>query len=152
MKKLLVMLVMAWGFIPLLGATEGCHQRLTKDEFRAKQKAYIMEKAGLTAEESEVFFPLYFELQDKKQQVNDEAWKLMREGQQENVSEERYEEIMERMYDARISAAQLEKTYFDKFKEILSCKKIYRVQRAEMRFHRDLLKGMRGKGAPKKKK
>ena len=76
----------------------------------------------------------------------------MREGQQKNVREERSEEIMEHRDDARISAAQLEKTYFDKFKEILSCKKIYRVQRAEMRFHRDLLKGMRGKGAPKKKK
>ena len=29
------------------------------------------------------------------------------------------------------------------FKKILSCKKIYLVQRAEMRFHRELLKGVR---------
>ena len=35
---------------------------------------------------------------------------------------------------------------FDKFKKILSCKKIYLVQRAEMRFHRELLKGMHKKG------
>ena len=37
-------------------------------------------------------------------------------------------------------------TYFDKFKKILPCKKIYLVQRAEMRFHRELLKGMHKKG------
>ena len=37
----------------------------------------------------------------------------------------------------------MDKTYFEKFKKILSCKKIYLVQRAEMRFHRELLKGVR---------
>ena len=110
---------MALAFAPLMWATGGCDQRLSKDEFRAKQQAYITEKAGLT---------------------------LMREGKQENLSEERYDEIMEGVYDARISSDRLEKTYYGKFKKILSSKKIYQVQRAEMRFHRELLKGMRGKG------
>ena len=137
---------MALAFAPLMWATGGCDQRLSKDEFRAKQQAYITEKAGLTSEEAEAFFPLYFELQDRKHQLNEEAWKLMREGKQENLSEERYDEIMEGVYDARISSDRLEKTYYGKFKKILSSKKIYQVQRAEMRFHRELLKGMRGKG------
>ena len=53
---------------------------------------------------------------------------------------------MEGVYDARISSDRLDKTYFDKFKKILSCKKIYLVQKAEMRFHRELLKGMHKKG------
>lgn len=47
------------------------------------------------------------------------------------------------VYDARIASDRLDKTYFEKFKKILSCKKIYLVQRAEMRFHRELLKGVR---------
>lgn len=152
MKRLFVAVFMACAFLPLLGAADGCDQRLTKEEFRNKQKAYIMEKAGLTEEEATAFFPLYFDLQDKKQQLNDEAWKLMREGKQDGVSEERYTEILESVYDARISADKLEKTYFSKFKKILSSKKIYLVQQAEMRFHRDLLRGMRGKGAPGKGK
>ena len=63
-----------------------------------------------------------------------------------------YEEIMEGVYDARIASDRLDKTYFDKFKKILPCKKIYLVQRAEMRFHRELLKGMHKKGdAPPRK-
>ena len=53
---------------------------------------------------------------------------------------------MEGVYDARIASDRLDKTYFDKFKKILPCKKIYLVQRAEMRFHRELLKGMHKKG------
>ena len=93
---------------------------------------------------------MYFELQDQKQQLNEEAWTLLREGKKDNVSEERYEEILNGVYEARISADRLEKSYFGKFKDILSCKKIYLVQQAEMRFHRELLKGMRGKGAPRR--
>ena len=143
---------MALAFAPLMWATGGCDQRLSKDEFRAKQEAYITEKVWLSPEEAEAFFPLYFELQDRKHQLNEEAWKLMREGKQENLSEERYDEIMEGVYDARISSDRLEKTYYGKFKKILSSKKIYQVQQAEIRFHRELLKGMRGKGkkAPRK--
>ena len=108
------------------------------------------EKAGLTSAEEAAFFPLYFELQDRKQQLNEEAWTLLREGKKDNVSEERYEEILNGVYEARISADRLEKIYFGKFKDILSCKKIYLVQQAEMHFHRELLKGMRGKGAPRR--
>jgi hypothetical protein len=53
---------------------------------------------------------------------------------------------MEGVYDVRIASDRLDKMYFDKFKKILSANKIYLVQRAEMKFHRDLLKGMQQKG------
>lgn len=128
-------------------------ERLTPEQFRAKQQAYITEKAQLTPDEAAKFFPVYFELQDRKKQINDEAWKLMREGRGKDgkeLSEQRYEEILEGMYDARISCDRLDKTYFERFKKILSCKKIFQVQRAEMKFHRELVKGM--KGAKKGKK
>ena len=139
MKRVLIWIVVL-AFAPLVWATGGCDQRLSKEEFRARQQAYITEKAGLTAAEAEDFFPLYFELQDRKHQLNDEAWKLMREGKKEGVTEARYDEIMESVYDARIAADRLEKSYYGKFKKILSSKKIYLVQQAEMRFHRELLR------------
>lgn len=139
MKRVLIWIVVL-AFAPLVWATGGCDQRLSKEEFRACQQAYITEKAGLTAAEAEDFFPLYFELQDRKHQLNDEAWKLMREGKKEGVTEARYDEIMESVYDARIAADRLEKSYYGKFKKILSSKKIYLVQQAEMRFHRELLR------------
>ena len=124
MKRVLIWIVVL-AFAPLVWATGGCDQRLSKEEFRARQQAYITEKAGLTAAEAEDFFPLYFELQDRKHQLNDEAWKLMREGKKEGVTEARYDEIMESVYDARIAADRLEKSYYGKFKKILSSKKIY---------------------------
>lgn len=150
MKKLIVLLIVMCSFAPLLWAMDGCNQHLSPDEFRAKQKAYITEKAGLTKEEAAKFFPVYFELQDRKKQLNDEAWSLLRKGKDEKTTEAQYNEIMEGVYDARIATNRLEKTYFEKFKKILSNKKIYLVQRAEMRFNRELLKGMHKGGDPKK--
>lgn len=154
MKKLIVLLVMMCSFAPLLWAAEGCNQHLSPAEFRAKQKAYIIEKAVLTKEEATKFFPVYFELQDKKKVLNDKVWKLMRQGKEEDTTEAQYNAIMEGVYDARIASDRLDKTYFERFKKILSAKKLYLVQKAEMRFHRELLKGMRHNGdkdkAPKR--
>lgn len=154
MKKLIVLLIMMCSFAPVLWATDGCNQHLSPAEFRAKQKAYITERAGLTKEEASKFFPLYFELQDKKKEQNDKAWSLIRQGKDEKTTEAQYDAIMEGVYDARIASDRLDKAYFGKFKKILSAKKLYLVQKAEMRFHRELLKGMQRGGnkdkAPKR--
>lgn len=100
---------MICGIMPLLWASDGCDQHLSPEEFRAKQKAFITEKAGLTSEEAAKFFPLYFELQDRKKQLNDEAWKLLRQGKDEKTTEAQYEEIMEGVYDARIASDRLDR-------------------------------------------
>lgn len=145
MKKLIAILVLLGGFMPVLWAAGGCEQHLSREEFRAKQKAYIIERAGLTKEETAKFFPIYFELQDQKKKLNDESWNLIHKGKDDKTSEAQYEEIIERVCDNRIASDRLDKSYLDKFKKVLSSKKIYLVQRAEMRFHREMLKGMNKK-------
>lgn len=136
MVSLLLML------LPLAGAmaTDICQQRLTKEEFKARQRAFITEQAQLTEVEAEAFFPLYFELQERKRQLNDEVWSLLKKGREKEVSEKKYEEILEGVYDTRLAIDRLEKSYYEKFKQVLSFKKIYLVQQAEMRFHREVLK------------
>ena len=121
-------------------ATDICQQRLTKEEFKARQQAFITEYAQLTETEAEAFFPLYFELQERKRELNEEIWNLLKTGNEKNINEKKYEEILEGVYDTRLSIDRLEKSYFEKFKKVLSFKKIYKVQKAEMRFHREVLK------------
>lgn len=151
MKRLIVLFMCLVGSMTMLWATGGDEQqRLSLEEFRAKQQAYITEKAGLTQDEAAKFFPIYFELQEKKKQLNDKVWELLRKGKAGNVSEIEYEEIMEGVYDTRIASDRLEKSYFESFKKILSCKKIYLIQKAEMRFHRELLRGMKDEGGPQR--
>lgn len=121
-------------------AYDGYNQHLSPEEFRAKQKAFITEKAGLTDSEADKFFPLYFELQDKKKDFNDRIWKLMRKGKDDKMTDAQYEEIILQVYDIRIETDNLDKTYYAKYKKVLSPKKIFMVQRAESRFHREMLK------------
>ena len=149
MKKLIALLVLLCGFMPLLWAADGCDQHLSREEFRTKQKAYIIEQAKLTKEEAAKFFPIYFELQDKKKKLNDESWNLMRKGKDDKTTEAQYKEINEKIAENRIAADQLDRTYLDKFNKILSSKKIFLVQRAEMRFHREMIKGIHRKGESK---
>lgn len=149
MKKIIALVVLFIGFMPMLWAFDGCKQHFSPDEFRTKQKAFIIEQAGLTKEEAAKFFPVYFELQDQKKKLNDESWGLIRKGKDDKTTETQYEEIIERVCDNRTAADRLDKSYLDRFKKILSCKKIYLVQRAELRLHRELLKGIHDKGGDK---
>ena len=123
--------------------------RLSKEEFRQLQQKFITERAQLNSEEARQFFPLYFELQDKKHECNRIAWQKQRKGKNENTTEEEYAQIVEDVIQACIDVDRMELEYVRKYKRFLSSEKIYLIQKAEMRFHRELLKDMR---SPKKGK
>ncbi|NDV65304.1 hypothetical protein [Bacteroides sp. 224] len=146
MKRILILLFILTAGISAAIARDGLNQHLSPEEFRAKQQAFITEKADLTKNEAAKFFPVYFELQDKKKALNDKAWKWINKGKDEKTTDEQYDDIMQKVYDARIKSDELDKEYYQRFKKILSPKKIYLVQRAEMRFHRELVKSAHNKG------
>ena len=127
--------------------------KFSKEEFRNRQKEFFIQQAGLSNDEAQKFFPLYFELQDKKQAYNEEAWQKLRQGKNPNTTETEYGKIVEDVIQARIAADELELEYVRKYKQFLPAKKIYLLQKAEMRFHRELLKGFKHcqKGPEKKK-
>ncbi len=120
---------------------------MTPEEFQTKQKEFIAIHAELTEEESATFFPLYFELQDKKHQANARVWKKARAVKPHERTEEDCNEMIDALADVKIECATLEKEYLLKFKKILPAKKLMRVQMAEDRFQRELLRGMQqGRG------
>ena len=125
--------------------------KFSKEEFRNRQKEFFIQQAGLSNDEAQKFFPLYFELQDKKQAYNKEAWQKLRQGKNPNTTETEYGKIVEDVIQARIATDELE--LVRKYKQFLPAKKIYLLQKAEMRFHRELLKGFKHcqKGPGKKK-
>ena len=116
--------------------------RMTPEEFQNKQKEFIIQQAELTDAESAAFFPLYFELQNKKHEINGRVWKKARAVRPHERTEEECNEMIDALADVKIECATLEKQYLAKFKEILPAKKLMRVQMAEDRFQRELLKGI----------
>lgn len=89
----------------------------------------FIQQAGLSNDEAQKFFPLYFELQDKKQAYNKEAWQKLRQGKNPNTTETEYGKIVEDVIQARIAADELELEYVRKYKQFLPAKKIYLLQK-----------------------
>ncbi|MCI5581168.1 MAG: hypothetical protein MR387_07720 [Phocaeicola plebeius] len=131
----------------LLGCLSALAQnkRLSREEFRERQRTFFTQQADLTSQEADRFFPLYFELQDKKGRLNHEAMEQMRKGKEVNLTEAEYDRIVESILKSRITSDELELEYLKRYKEFLSSQKIYRLQKAEMHFHRELLKDANGK-------
>lgn len=141
-QRLATMLLIVLCVSTYVQAQEKKKPGFSKEEFRARQESYLTEKAELTKEEAAKFFPVYFELQDRKKAINDQGWKQIRKGKDPNTTEAEYEQITESLIRTRIEADKLDLEYLQKFKQVLSAKKIFKVQHAEMKFHRDILKIM----------
>ncbi|MGL4851956.1 MAG: hypothetical protein ACRC3Z_04850 [Phocaeicola sp.] len=122
----------------------------SKEEFRNRQEKFLTKKAQLSKEEAEKFFPLFFELQDKKKEVNDKAWKSAQKGKEESTTDKEYEEIVDKLVQARIDADKLDLQYLKSFKKILPAKKIYLIQMGEIRFQRELLRAVSGESGERR--
>ena len=112
------------------------------EEFQAKQKAYITEKAELSPEEADAFFPLFFELQKKKFDLERGARKDFKKERGVQMTEDECRNFVYNMADVKIEVAKLEREYTDKYLEVLPACKVRRVQHAENSFQRDLMKKM----------
>ena len=112
----------------------------TEPEFRAKKQAYMAKRAELTPEEAKDFFPLYFEFQDKKKEINKRAWGIAKQGKAPETTNEEYEKIIDHFFDDQEAIVKLEREYIQKYRKILSDKKIYMIYWAEIKFSKNMLK------------
>lgn len=115
------------------------------EQFKAEKRAYLIKEIGLTPAEEKQFFPLYEELQSKKFQLNRKVREEMKRIAHSTmpVSENEYAASAAAINDLPLQEALLEKEYFEKFKKILSPKKMFLYKRAEALFAKKLLKDHR---------
>jgi hypothetical protein len=126
------------------GAQENNNRKphFSPEEFQAKQRTYITEKAELSPEEAEAFFPLFFELQKKKFDLERSARKDFKRQRGVQMTEEECRNFVYKMADTKIEIAKLERKYTDKYLKVLPACKVRRVQHAEASFQRHLMKEM----------
>ena len=98
------------------------HRNFDREAFFAKKNAFITAEMGLTPEEAASFIPLCNELQEKMFDAD-------------------YLKVIDECVSVNMRQAQLEKEYYEKFKKILSPKKLYRYKRAEGKFAREFMRG-----------
>ena len=117
-------------------------RQFSPEEFQAKQREYITAKAELTQQEAEAFFPLFFELQKKKFELERNARKDISGNKGKKMSEEQCSKFVNGMADLKIEIAKLEKEYTGKYLKVIPACRLMRIQHAEMSFQRDLMKKM----------
>lgn len=117
------------------------HRNFDREAFLAKRGAFITAEMGLTPEEAALFIPLCNELQDKMFEAGRECRKLSKKlKHNEHATDADYLKVIDECVSVNMKQAQLEKEYYEKFKEILSPKKLYRYKHAEGKFAREFMK------------
>ncbi len=117
--------------------------QFSPEEFRARQQEFLTEKSGLTKDEAEKFFPIYFELQQKKNEINANARQTVNNSRENgHLTDEDYTKLIDNLADAKVKTAELEKQYLEKFKKIVPAGKLLRIQIAETQFGSELIKEM----------
>lgn len=119
-----------------------------RERFQADLEQYITRKAGLTPKEASKFFPLYSEMLRKQRAIHDELKTLKRI--KPTTDKECKQNIMKRD-KFEIEIKDIQRTYHEKFMQILPACKVYDIIKAEERFHRQMFKRAADKMGHKKK-
>lgn len=152
-RKIVLGLLISFVFTSLASAQSKDDKRKENfEKFRAKRVAFITERVKLTPEEAEAFWPLCNELQEKKFELNKPAREERRalRGSDKTLTEADYLRFIDTNADIKIKEAQLEKEYLQKFKKVLSPEKIFKYQRAEEEFMRQMFSPKNGKMGDRK--
>ena len=135
MKRIVVVLLFSVVFCVVNAQNRQRH--ITPERFQAELEQYITKKAGLTHVEASKFFPLYSEMLRKQRSIHDEIKTLKRI--KPLTDSECKKNIMKRD-EFEIEIKNIQKTYHEKFMQILPARKVYDIIKAEERFHRQIFK------------
>ena len=139
MKKILSLLV-GLMLCTQLPAQDKKECKTARETLRQKKEAFMKQEAQLTDEEAAQFFPLYFELHKRQNQLKKNIWKGMHNEKEQELNEKDYEAMLHQMSEANNLSHELDQLYLEKYKAFLSAKKIYRLMKADILFNRRLLK------------
>jgi hypothetical protein len=116
-----------------------------RDKIDALRVSFINQKVNFTSQETQLFWPLYDEYNDKLEN----ARKSFR---QQYIKNTDFTALTDKEAEAYINAElalkqreyELYKEYFEKFKKVLPIKKVALIRRAEEEFKKELIKNIKG--------
>jgi hypothetical protein len=135
MKKILFLLICLTSVVGLF-AQPNKNVR-AKERIAAQRVGFITQRLDLTPEESQQFWPIYNQYTEKLQEVR-KAPKL--EKPLDEMSDAETEKLIMSQMDRETKELELRKEYYQKFKTIISVKKIAKLYKAERDFRAELLK------------
>lgn len=119
------------------------HKKFDPAKFEADLEQFITTEAALTPKEAENFFPLYREMRNKQFAYMGEERRLRHI---DTSDDKACAEAIRRRDANDLDIKKLQQTYHNRFMRVLSPSKVFRVLRAEDKFHRQLFNRHMKKG------
>lgn len=111
--------------------------KFSPEKFQAEMEQFIVKEACLTPAESSKFFPLYNEMRRKMRVVFDKQRRIERSNPTTDAA---CRKAIKESDDLDIELKEIQRTYHNKFMSALSPSKVFKILKAEDRFHHRMLK------------
>ncbi len=143
MKKLYILLL----FLFAIHASS-IAQENRKEEIEKFRKEYFTRQLNLSADEAKKFWPIYNEMQEEFHKIQRERRSRMRSIREdfESMSDAELEKSINDELIFRQKELDLDKKYHERYKAVLSVRKLALYYRAQEGFKRELLKQLKDKG------
>ncbi len=150
MKNLLLLILFFGG----IGTAFAQSSKLTDEkrkEFEAQKIAFFTQELDLSPEEAAVFWPLYNEMQRKYRDIEEiirAEYKRVREAK--TMKEADYAASVNYILVYEQKMRDIKKEYYGKLMAVVPASKIWKLDGAERKFHRQLFDKLRRECTPKK--
>lgn len=108
-----------------------------KERIDAQRAAFITERAGLTAEEAQKFWPIYNEMTEKLRTIRESVKFPARPA---DMTDAEAEKLIFEQFDREARELAIKKEYYPRLKQAIAPTKIVKVYKAERDFKAELLK------------
>lgn len=149
MKKVLVILLVV---IHSVGFAQEKLSEEKRKEFDAQKVAFFTQELDLSPAEAAKFWPLYNEMRKKMREIESEMRKKVSEIKAaKGMKEDAYKQAVMEMLNREQKMLDIKKEYFLKMLEAIPASKLWKLDEAERRFHRQLFARLKKEPEAKQK-
>jgi len=127
----------------------------SREKVKAHRVAFLTDQLSLTSEEAQKFWPVYNEYEAKMEEhLRDYREELPGTPPPdiEILSDQEITKLLNEEIDREMQRVKIKKEYYDKFRKVLSDRKVLRLLQAEKEFRKVLIEKVRGREmAPREK-
>lgn len=143
MKRLVFSLLALLSLIAVAQTAAPTAQQREKwlNEINQYRCSYFTKELQLSDRQQKEFFPLYEEMEAQTRKIDEETRVMeQRLSKEDNVTDLEYETATEAIYDSRVKTAEIERSYLEKFQDVLTHKQLFQLLNTERKFQRDMMR------------
>lgn len=149
MKKILVILLM---MIHCVGFAQEKLSEEKRKEFDSQKIAFFTQELDLSPVEATKFWPLYNEMRKKIREVESSMRKKALEiKESKDVKEDVYKQAVMEVLSREQKMQDIKKEYFVKMLDVIPASKLWKLDEAERKFHRQLFARLKKESESKQK-